>query len=59
MILTNTKSIFEKRHRRFKKISAGEGSSDETEEKSSFCYYSFDTDNFLKDMSSVSRIYNE
>jgi hypothetical protein len=32
MIVTNTRSLFLKRNRRLKKIQAGEGSSDETEQ---------------------------
>lgn len=32
MIVTNTKSLFVKRNRRLKKIQAGQGSSDETEQ---------------------------
>ena len=33
MVLTNTKNLFTKRHRRLRKIQAGEASSDESEEE--------------------------
>ena len=54
MIVTNTKSLFQRRKKRLRKIQAGEGSSDDTEEQDDYQMQFQRTEDFLDELDNSS-----